>query len=341
MEFLRDCWYPAAWFDEVDESPFARTLLDEPIVIFRGPDGAAVALADRCCHRALPLSMGRVVGGELQCGYHGLTFDRTGACTAVPGQSSIPPGAGVRAYPVVERWGWIWLWMGEPGAADPAEVPDFHWLDDPAWVGGTGHLHLAANYQNIIDNLTDHTHLQFVHQRTLGSSDVSDATVEAKRVGDDLRIERWLIDRPPPPLYAGTGGMSGNVDRWMNCRLSPAANFALDIGCAPTGTGAPQGDRNRGIELKSLHVLSPESAGSTHYFWGFVRNFGIEDAALTAQIDSEAKATFEEDVAVLEAQQRAIDASSGASMIDLQADAPPLLARRIMRDLIGRERGAS
>ena len=340
MTFLRDCWYPAAWFDEVDEAPFARTLLDEPIVIFRAPDGAAVALADRCCHRALPLSMGRVVGGELQCGYHGLTFDQTGACTAVPGQSSIPPGAGVRAYPVVERWGWIWLWMGDPSEADPAEVPDFHWLDDPAWTGGTGRLHLAANYQNIIDNLTDHTHLQFVHQRTLGSSDVSHATVEFKRVGHDLWIERWLIDQPPPPLYAGSGGMSGNVDRWMNCRLSPAANFALDIGCAPTGAGAPQGDRDRGIELKSLHALSPENAGSTHYFWGFVRNFATGDTALTARIDAEAKATFEEDVVVLEAQQRAIDASSGASMIDRQADAPPLLARRIMRDLINRERGA-
>ena len=174
----------------------------------------------------------------------------------------------------------------------------------------------------------------------MGSSDVSDATVESKRVGDALQIERWLIDQPPPPLYASSGGMSGNVDRWMNCRLSPAANFALDIGCAPTGTGAPQGDRNRGIELKSLHVLSPESAGSTHYFWGFVRNFATDDAALTTRIDAEAKATFEEDVAVLESQQRAIDASLGASMIDRQADEPPLLARRIMRDLIGRERGA-
>ena len=127
----------------------------------------------------------------------------------------------------------------------------------------------------------------------------------------------------------------------MNCRLSPAANFVLDIGCAPTGTGAPQGDRNKGIELKSLHVLSPENAGSTHYFWGFVRNFATKDTALTAQIDAEAKATFEEDVVVLEAQQRVIDASSGASTIDRQADAPPLLARRIMRDLIDRERRAS
>ena len=156
-----------------------------------------------------------------------------------------------------------------------------------------------------------------------------------------MLIERWLIDRPPPPLYAGPGGMSGNVDRWMNCRLSPAAHFVLDIGCAPTGTGAPDGDRSRGIALKSLHVLTPESARSTHYFWGFVRNFAINDEMLTGRIGADAAATFEEDVDVLEAQQRAHDDFRPAQCIDRWADRPPLLARRIMEDLIRRERLAA
>ena len=341
MEYLRNCWYPAAWSDEVGDGPFARTLLDEPVVLFRAADGAPAALADRCCHRALPLSMGRVLGDGLQCGYHGLRFDRTGACIAVPGQQAIPPGASVRAYPVVERWGWIWIWMGAAADAEPAAIPDFHWLDDADWVGGTGRFHLAANYQSIIDNLTDHTHLQFVHARTLGSADVADATVDAERVGDDLRIERWLIDRPPPPLYANAGQMAGNVDRWMNCRLSPAASLVLDIGCAPTGTGAPDGDRGRGIELKSLHVLTPESAGTTHYFWGFVRNFAIGDDALTRQVNADAKVTFEEDVVVLEAQRRSIAAAAGSTAIDRRADGPPLLARRIMADLVAAERAVA
>ena len=109
--FLRNCWYAAAWDDEVAEIPLARTILGEPVVLWRSADGRPAALEDRCCHRALPLSMGRPVGETLQCGYHGLRFDTAGRCVAVPGQSTIPPGARVRAYPLVERHGWVWIWM--------------------------------------------------------------------------------------------------------------------------------------------------------------------------------------------------------------------------------------
>ena len=94
--FLRNAWYVAAWSGEVADAPLARTLLGEPVVLFRVEDGAPVALQDRCCHRQLPLSMGKVVGSEIQCGYHGLRFDAEGRCNHVPGQSAVPPGAGGR-----------------------------------------------------------------------------------------------------------------------------------------------------------------------------------------------------------------------------------------------------
>ena len=105
--FLKNCWYAAAWDDEVSEVPLARTILNEPVVLFRTADGWPAALEDRCCHRGLPLSMGRVEGETLQCGYHGLRFDPGGQCVAVPGQSTIPPGARVRSFPLVERYGWV------------------------------------------------------------------------------------------------------------------------------------------------------------------------------------------------------------------------------------------
>ena len=93
-EFLRNCWYAAAWNHEVGPEPMARTFLDEPVVLYRTGDGTSVALEDRCCHRSLPLSLGRVMGDNLQCGYHGLTYAPDGACVEVPGQSLVPPGAG-------------------------------------------------------------------------------------------------------------------------------------------------------------------------------------------------------------------------------------------------------
>ena len=112
--FLRNFWYVGASVDEVHDNPLGRTILNEPVVFFRAGDGQVGAMQDRCAHRRLPLSMGKVVDGVLQCHYHGLRFDRTGKCVHVPGQDHIPSQAKVRAYPVVERYKWIWIWMGDP-----------------------------------------------------------------------------------------------------------------------------------------------------------------------------------------------------------------------------------
>ena len=327
MTFLRNCWYAAAWADEVADQPFARTVLDQPIVFFRKTDQTVVALADRGCHRGLPLSMGLISGDSIQCGYHGLVFDDTGQCIGVPGQSSIPPGAAVGSYPVTERWRWIWVWLGDPAQANPDLVPDFHWLCDPGWVGPTGHFHVTAHYQRLIDNLTDHTHLQFVHEQSLGSDAVVEADVTTERVGDALRITRMLADSAPPPLLARAGGFTGNVDRWMDCWLTPAANFVLDAGCAPVGAGAREGDRSQGIEIKSLHTVTPETETTTHYFWAFVRNFALDDPEITESIRAGAASTFLEDVDILEAQERSIAVGPETPSIDRAADAPPLLER--------------
>ena len=91
--FLRNYWYVAAWARDLGREPLARIMLNEPVVLFRKRDGTPVALEDRCIHRRLPLSMGRLIGDEIQCHYHGLVFDGTGACVKIPGQERIPPAA--------------------------------------------------------------------------------------------------------------------------------------------------------------------------------------------------------------------------------------------------------
>ena len=71
----------------------------------------------------MPLSLGRLEGDTLRCGYHGLRFDARGRCVEIPGQTQIPPDAAIRAYPLVERFNWVWIWMGDPKRADPALIP--------------------------------------------------------------------------------------------------------------------------------------------------------------------------------------------------------------------------
>jgi nitrite reductase/ring-hydroxylating ferredoxin subunit len=104
--YLRNAWYVAAWSDDIgDDALVARTIMDEPIVLYRKAAGGVAAIEDRCAHRFAPLSMGKIVGGDrIQCPYHGLEFDGSGACVKNPhGTKSIPPRARVKSYPIIEN----------------------------------------------------------------------------------------------------------------------------------------------------------------------------------------------------------------------------------------------
>ena len=90
--FLRNAWYVGAWATEVGRQKLLRrTLLDEPVVFYRREDGTPVALADKCAHRHAPLSEGKLTGDNIQCPYHGLTYDPDGTCVRAPGQSTMLP----------------------------------------------------------------------------------------------------------------------------------------------------------------------------------------------------------------------------------------------------------
>ena len=132
--FLRNGWYAAIWSKDLQARPIGRTFLNEKVALFRNGGGQAAALEDCCCHRAAPLSKGEVAGDYLACGYHGLKYDINGQCVEVPGQTMIPRGAKVRSYPVCEKWGAVWIWMGEPAKADESKIPNLFWLADPAWT---------------------------------------------------------------------------------------------------------------------------------------------------------------------------------------------------------------
>src|SRR6188472_120337 len=145
--FLRNSWYVAAWNHElIDGRKLPRTILERPIVMYRGESGKVVALDDRCCHRAAPLSMGRIEGDDIRCMYHGMKFDPSGKCIQIPGQDMIPPKLGVRSYPIVARDHLVWIWMGDPALADESLIVDYEPLHDPAWRGMPAYMHYDANW---------------------------------------------------------------------------------------------------------------------------------------------------------------------------------------------------
>ncbi len=355
--FLKNYWYVAAWDHELKREPLARTFLGEPVVMYRTEDGTPVAFADRCCHRRAPLSLGRVVGDNLQCGYHGLTFDPNGDCVAVPGQTTQPPGSKLQSFPVVERWQWIWIWMGDPAEADPAKIPNTYWNDHPEWTTVGGYLHMKCHYQLLVDNLLDLTHETFLHQKTIGNEHVANtplakvsrgngdlaglgALADASRDPDGVNATRWMLNIDPPPLYARAGGFEqpeDRVDRWQIIRFEPPSHVWLDVGVAEAGTGAPDGDRSQGVTHTVVDSITPETESTTHYFWTFPRNYRLDDKELDEFFAVGVHNTFLEDQEMLEGQQRNIDAEPGSLEVDINADAASIQARRVVTRLLEEE----
>jgi vanillate O-demethylase monooxygenase subunit len=248
----------------------------------------------------------------------------------------------VRSYPVAERYGWVWIWMGEPALADPAAIEDFHWMDHPDWRAKGERLALDANYMLLVDNLLDLTHLQFVHPTTLGTEAISGNPIRTERIGDGVRVTRWIMDSPAPPFFQKAGGFAPdeNVDRWQIIDFTPPAFVRLDVGAAKAGTGAPEGDRSQGITMRNLNAITPETATTTHYFWAQAHDFRIDDPTVTELLFRQVHTAFMEDLAVLKAQQANIDAFGEPPQVDFNQDAGGLQARRALQRILDAEANA-
>ena len=152
--FLYNHWYIVGFRRDLTSKPRRVIVAGLPLALYRLNDGSAVALEDRCPHREVPLSMGSVQSdGTLQCLYHGIRFDKHGACKFIPEDTRIPAGAQVRSFPVREHGEWVWVFMGDPALASTVSPPDYPWFTREGWKARTGHLHVKCNYKLIVDNL--------------------------------------------------------------------------------------------------------------------------------------------------------------------------------------------
>ncbi|MDC0033246.1 aromatic ring-hydroxylating dioxygenase subunit alpha [Alphaproteobacteria bacterium] len=338
--FLHNGWYAAGWQHEIGrEILLARIILDEPVVLYRRQDGTPVALEDRCCHRSVPLSVGKLMGDNLQCGYHGLIFDATGDCINVPGQVTVPPGASVRSYPTVDRHNLVWIWMGDADHADAAAIPYLHWLDAPGWVAKPGYLCVECSYRLIIDNLLDTSHLTFVHAGTIGTSSNAETPAQTDRGDNEVVVTRWMMDIEPSPTWRRLGFFDGNIDRCqINHWMVPTA-VTVDATKWAAGEGGPDADRNQAFEVFNISAITPETATTSHYFWSQALGPRVNaDPALNEMFHDQIYEAFLEDQALLELQQSRINQYGRAdNEIDINADNGVLQARRILDRLIAAE----
>jgi len=338
MAFLMNSWYVAAWADELGaQQMLARRLLDQPVVMFRRRDGVAVALADRCAHRFAPLHMGRLVDDTIECAYHGLRFDCSGKCSFNPhGNGKIPPRAQVRAYPLVERYNLLWIWMGDPERADPEGIPEFAFLSDAAFQNVKGYTLADGHYELMTDNIMDLGHIEFLHPGLLGSEAVRKAFTEIVQNGNTVFSNRLTSDEVLPPVlqtWYEVGDQT--VARWLNVRWDPAANMKLTVGVLPNGQ-----PRESAHESQGCHLMTPATATTTHYFWAQGRNWGVPDAAMDAlRLDSLRKAFDTQDKPMIEAVQKNMGTTDLDSLqpVMLSTDGGPVRARRMLKQLIAQE----
>jgi phenylpropionate dioxygenase-like ring-hydroxylating dioxygenase large terminal subunit len=338
--FLRDAWYVAAWESELGEAPLAVRVLGEDIVLYRRADGGAVALEDACPHRKLPLSMGRVRGDHIECGYHGLTFDCSGACVRVPGGGRIPTGARVRAYPLASRYGLLWIWMGDPAGAEPAGICEVDHWGDPAWGVNQGDsMTIACNQLFLTDNLLDPSHVAWVHPGSFGNAAAQDTPLQVDVREDRVVVSRWMRDVEAAPFYAPHLGFAGRVDRKQHYEVRLPGHALARAIFAPAGTGGDDGRVPAGTFLMdSWNFLTPVDASTTRYFWFQLRNVAPDDEALSRRFAESVRAAFEEDRRVLEAVQRGMDAAR-TPPINLPIDSGPLRYRRLLAERVAAERG--
>ncbi len=336
IEFPLNVWYVAALGKELTDKPLARTILNNPIVLYRTKDGTVNALEDRCCHRHLPLSMGLIEDKGLRCGYHGLLFNEEGKVIEVPGQDHLPPNACVKKYHIIEQDAIVWIWFGTKENEIPTEEPPkypFHTDKDYVFDGDV--YQYQAPYQLIHDNLLDLSHLGYVHVHTIGGDAHThmNAKLISETRGESVFIKRYLPNSTPPPTYVAAYPFKGKVDRWQELEFYPS-HIRIWTGAVDVNTDSLDDPNRKGFHMRGLHGLTPETTETSHYFWTIATNPENNIEEIKKKVVEQTRFTFDEDKVVVEEQFRNMKKFGQQPTVDIHVDVGPNRARRLIKKLV-------
>ncbi|MFJ2740027.1 Rieske 2Fe-2S domain-containing protein [Streptomyces sp. NPDC087440] len=336
--FARNQWYVAAHAHEVGRELLGRTILGEPVVLYRTEDdNTPVALADHCVHRRFPLSESRLDGDRIVCGYHGFTYDTTGTCVSVPGQKRVPRTARVASYPLVEQDAVIWIWIGASELADSGAIPRARHLADPAWTTVTGMEPIDGDYGLLVDNLMDLSHETYLHGGYIGTPEVAETpiTTEVDEDAGIVRVSRHMDDAECPPFYARSTGIEGRITRWQDIEYTAPCLYLLHSRIAPVGAlPEPDGTDPHAFHTEITYAITPSSEGKVYDFWAVSRDFATGDPEVTAFLRDFNHEVVMQDVNALNLLQRTLATEpAGHQELSINIDTGALAARRILARL--------
>jgi len=337
--YPRNCWWVATTSDKVGREPLSLLMLEMHLVFYRKEDGSVVALDDRCPHRWAPLSLGKVVGDDIQCGYHGFTFNTEGTCVRIPSQPQIPGRCRVRSYPVVEQAPLIWVWMGDPELVASGPPVEASWPSDKEFSCWSGETLAEGNYMLLKENVLDLTHFGYVHATTFKILDwINPPTVTTTE--DRVTFRQEFLNCSLPPMFAeATGiGMLKKVNRYnYGSYISPALNVAaLEI-----EDPDPEPGKRANFTFRIMHITTPETPTRFRYLWfgGFdIPQMSAETLNMCRNIT---EIGFAEDKAIIEAVHRRIMEDPrhlDYPEIIVQTDQAAIQARRKLKALLEKEK---
>lgn len=359
---IRNAWYVAGQSaDFPPEKLTGHVVAKRPIVIWRTKDGEVVAYDDRCSHKRFPLSKGRLMAdGTLECAYHGLRYDMSGKCVAIPSHPTGPisPQAVVRAFPVVEQEGLVWVWPGDPAMAETRRPPRLPEIGDDGWESITvGPLEMPSNYLLLIENLLDITHFYPLHDGNIG--DVANSRIPVELEEGEVDGNRYCmtirkVENYQQPPYLVDWFHHEVVDRHhTHCMMSPGVTRVVMRNAPPGKLGKRDADREfpgslgdgeeeRGYVLVHFHTPIDErrhiwrvivSCPASHMSKG---DPGKSTARRVAEMFPD---VAEEDRWALEQQQAMFEyPDEGYQEVFLKPDIAIRRARKIFQDLVREER---
>lgn len=347
LSVLKNAWYAAAYSHEVGEAPLARTLINENAVMYRDANGEPGMIADRCPHRFASLSAGKRIGDTIECPYHGLRFNLRGECVMNPHSKTRGPlrAADIRSWPVMERYGIVWFWPGDPARADPADLPTVDFLEKPdEYALVRGLLHVRGHYELVVDNLLDLSHAAFIHPQFSGGTYSAEELLAATTQKLERR-ERSVINHRlrsglgPAAAHVKLFGMDPKVPVHTDTTMTWYPPAFLDFAVGSWEMDQP---RESGVHIPQIHVITPETEFTAHYFFVNGRNRRQNEPEIDqAMLDFFDLAFARQDEPIIEMVQRNMGQVSDINKLNpilLPTDAAPVAARRMLASLIAAER---
>ncbi len=338
---IRNAWYCVATSAELGRVPLARDVMETSVVLYRTERGAPVALANRCCHRSFPLAHGKLEGDTLRCGYHGLRYGPDGRCVEIPMQASVPSSVRVRAYPVIERAPFVWVWFGDPGTADESAIPHPDWLGHPDWDLYLGYLSIAGSYIHLHENLLDLSHLTFLHETTFGTPEYARAPVELNVDGADIEVWR-RVECHLPDIYAVPLQWQGQKVLRSSGSKYVAPGLHVNTGILKN-LELPEAQQQPLATIKVAQVITPATRTKTHYWFAGCRNFVRGRPDIDAFMQKAQMAAFAEDQFAIEHSTRLLDTDRAGAMpeVFIPTDGAGIAMRRVIAKLAAAEQGAA